>query len=64
MKNGIFILTNVKDKDKPPDRQGAVYQATYIGQTGRNLKRRLTEHKQATKNGDIRNHISEHHRLT
>ena len=28
------------------------------------LKTRLTEHKWATKNGDIRNHISEPHRLT
>ena len=39
-------------------------QATYIGETGRNLKTRLTEHKRATKNGDIRNHMSEHHPLT
>ena len=38
------ILTNVKDKDQPHDRQGAVYrikctdcQVTYIGETGRNL---------------------------
>ena len=37
------LLTNVKDKDQPRDRQGAVYkikccdcQATYIGETGRN----------------------------
>ncbi|CAH3020085.1 unnamed protein product, partial [Porites evermanni] len=36
------LLTNVKDKDKPEDRQGAVYkikccdcQASYIGETGR-----------------------------
>ena len=42
----------VKDKDKPEDRQGAVYnikccdcQASYIGETGRNLSTRLTEHK-------------------
>ena len=39
-------------------------QATYIGETGRNLNTRLTEHKRATKNGDISNHIAEHHRLT
>ena len=46
------VLTNVKDKDQPHERQGAVYrikctdcQATYIGETGRNLKTRLTEHK-------------------
>ena len=62
------LLTNVKDKDKPEDRQGAVYkikccdcQASYIGETGRNLSTRLTEHKRATKNGDINNHIAEHH---
>ena len=43
-------LTNVKDKDKPEDGQGAVYkikccdcQATYIGETDRNLSTRLTE---------------------
>ena len=46
------LLTNVKDKDKPEDRQGAVYkikccdcQANYIGETGRNLSTRRTEHK-------------------
>jgi len=45
------LLTNVKDKDGPSDRQGAVYkikccdcQATYIGETGRNLNIQLTEH--------------------
>ena len=49
-------------------RQGAVYkikccdcQASYIGETGRNLNIRLTEHKRATKNGDVNNHIVEHH---
>ena len=38
------LLTDVKDKDKPEDRQGAVqkikccnWQACYIGETGRNL---------------------------
>ena len=38
------LLTNGKGKDKPEDRPGAVYkikcfdcQATYIGETGRNL---------------------------
>ena len=40
------------------------WQATYIGETDRSPKTRLTKHKRATKNGDIRNHISEHHRLT
>ena len=62
------LLTNVKDKDKPEDTQGAVYkikycdcQASYIGETGRNLSTRLTEHKRATRNGDVNNHIAEHH---
>ena len=52
------LLTNVKDKDEPNDRQEAVYkikccdcQATYIGETGRNLNTRLTtEHKRVTTN--------------
>ena len=65
------LLINVKDKDEPSDRQGVEYkikcadcQATYIGETGRNLNTRLTEHKRATRNGDRSNHIAEHHRLT
>ena len=65
------LLTNVKDKDEPNDRQGAVYkikccgcQASYIGETGRNLNIRLTEHKRATKNGDVNNHIAERHSHT
>ena len=65
------LLTNVKDKDQPRDRQGAVYkikccdcQATYIGETGRNLNTRLTEHRGATRNGDINNNIAEHHLQT
>ena len=65
------LLTKVKDKDEPNRRQGAVYkikccdcQATYIGKTGRNLNVRLTEHKRATRNGDINNHIAEHHLQT
>ena len=65
------LLTNVKDKDTPEDRQGAVYkikccdcQASYIGDTGRNLSTRLTEHKRATRKGDVNNHIAEHHLKT
>ena len=60
------LLTNVKDKDKPEDRQGVVYkikccQASYIGETGRNLSTRLTDYKRATRNSDVNNHIAEHH---
>ena len=51
------LLTNVKGKDKPEDRQGAVYkikccdcQASYIGETSRN--------------GDVNNHIAEQHLQT
>ena len=65
------LLTNVKDKDEPNDRQGAVYkikycncQATHIGETGRNLNTRLTEHNRATRNGDLNNNIAEHHLQT
>ena len=50
------------------DRQGAVYkikccdwQATSIGETGRNLSTRLTEHKWATRNGSVNKHIAEHY---
>ena len=46
------LLTNVKDKDKLEDRQGALYkikccncQASYIGETGRNLSMQPTKHK-------------------
>ena len=36
---------------------------SYIGKTGRNLTTRLTEHKLATRKGNVNNHIAEHHRL-
>ena len=65
------LLTNVKDRDEPNNRQGIVYkikcsdcEASYIGETGRNLNTRLTEHKRATRNGDVNNHIAVHHQLT
>ena len=65
------LLTNVKDKVEPKNRQGAVYKikccdcpATYVGETGRNLNTRLTEHRKATKNGDNKNNIAEHHLQT
>ena len=37
---------------------------TDIGETGRNLNTRLTEHKRATRNGDLNNNIAEHHLQT
>ena len=64
-------LANVKGKNEPSNRQGAVYmikccdcQATYVGEAGRNLNIQLTEHKQATRNGDINIHVAEHHLQT
>ena len=47
------LLTNVKDRDKPNNRQGAVYKmfqlpGLLIGETCGNLYTRLTEHKRAT----------------
>ena len=55
----------MKDRDEPNDRQGAVYkikysdcQTSYISETGRNLNTRLTEHKQATRNGDASNRVA------
>ena len=48
------LLTNVKDREKPEDTLGEAYrikccdcQATHIGETGRNLSTRLTQHKRA-----------------
>ena len=50
------------------DRQGAVckikccdWQVTNIGETGRNLGTRLTEHKRVTRNGDVNHHVAELH---
>ena len=65
------LLTNVNSKDEPEDRPGAVYkikystcQATYVGETDGNLTTRLNEHERATKKGDLKNNISEHHLKT
>ena len=65
------LLTTVKEGDEPSNRQGPVYkikcpdcQASYAGETGRNLNTRLTEQKRATRNGDDNNHIAVHHQLT
>ena len=65
------LLTNVKDRDDPLNRPGAVYKiacndcdSIYIGETGRNLKTRLKEHQRATKKNDCNNHIAQHHQRT
>ena len=49
------------DRDKCLGRPVTSYGA---GETGRNLNTRLTEHKRATRNGDVNNHIAVHHQLT
>ena len=36
----------------------------YKSENGRNLSTRLTEHKRATRNVDVNNHIAEHHLQT
>ena len=63
------LLTNVKDKDDPKDRQGTVYRircndcnGTYIRETGRTLTTRLREHQTATDKEDLTNNIAQHHR--
>ena len=50
------LLTNIKDRDEPRNRQGAVYKincsdchASYIGETGRNLKTRLNTNERRGK---------------
>ena len=65
------LLTNVKDKDDPKDRQGTVNRircndcnGTYIGETGRTLTTRLGEHQTATDKEDLPNNIAQHHRKT
>ena len=65
------LLTNLKDKDDPKDRQGTVYRirfnncnGTYIGKTGRTLTTRLGEHQTATDKEDLTNSIAQHHRKT
>ena len=62
------LLTTVKDKDEPNDSQGAVNKikccdrlATYVGETSRDLNKRLTEHKRANRNDDLNNNIAEHY---
>ena len=56
------LLTNVKGKDKPEDRPGAVYKIKCSD--CRNLTARLNEQKRGTKKGDLNNNIAEHHLKT
>ena len=65
------LLTNVKDKDNPKDRQETVHRircnacnGTYIGENGRTLTTRLGEHQTATDKEDLTNNIAQHHRKT
>ena len=65
------LLTNIKDKDNPKDRQGTVNRircndcnGTYIGETERTLTTRLGEHQTATDKEDLTNNIAQHHRKT
>ena len=62
MKNKLFFLEfSVKSCAYFSVPESFFYIYSYIGETGRNLNIRLTEHKRATKNGDVNNHIAEHH---
>ena len=63
------LLTNIKDKDNPKDRQGTVYRircndcnGMYIAETGRTLTTRLGEHQTATDKEDLTNNIALHHK--
>ena len=67
-----WLLTNVKDRDGPEDRPGAICkiicsdcQATYIAETGRKLTTRLNEHKPASQRVTSTTiNIAEHHLKT
>jgi len=61
------FLMKVKDPRPPLLKKGVVYRVpcmdcnmSYIGETGRNLKKRLVEHKAAVKRGDTKNGIAVH----
>ena len=61
--SGILVNSDFTSKDTSLWSSGIVV-VTYIGETGRNLNTRLTEHKRATRNGDLNNNIAEHHLQT
>ena len=61
------LLTRLKTKMPELKRKGVVYripcrdcEAGYIGETGRSLQKRITEHKYAVKTNDRRNGIAVH----
>ena len=56
------LLTNVIDRDEPNNLQDQMLPLSGI--LHRNLNTRLTEHKRATRNGDVNNQIAVHHQLT
>ena len=62
-----FVKRIFMKRQEPEDRQGEVHkikscdcQAIYSGETGRNVSTQMTEHKLATRSGDVNNHIAEH----
>ena len=63
-------LSTVKSKIARDCIKGVVYQVpcecghVYVGETGRNLKLRLTEHKRAVKNKDPNNGLAVHVNIT
>ena len=65
------VLTKVKDPTKPEWRKIAIYKvtcaefpATHIGETDRNLKTRIIEHKRCAALGDKTNNITVYHMKT
>ena len=62
------LLTNVKEKNEPRNRQGLFIRSIALTtkppaseRLGRNLTTRLTEHKRATRTDDVYNHIAKCH---
>ena len=52
------------DREQYTRSNAATARLLTISETGTNLSTRLTKHKRATKNGDVNNHIAEHHLKT
>ena len=66
-----YLQNNVKAKEGPKDRQGALCkitccncQATYTGETGRNLSTWLIDHKWVTENVELNKRNAEYHSKT